>query len=128
MVMSTYDEIDKAISAHGMWKHKLRKAIDVGECESTPEKVCMDNNCAFGKWLHERIDASAKESDYYREIVDLHAKFHKEAGSILGLALQGNKGAANSRMTLTSPFTVLSGTLTRTMKAWQESLKVEEAC
>ena len=53
--MSVHDEIDKAISAHGMWKQKLRNAIDTGECESTPAKVKMDNNCAFGKWLYERI-------------------------------------------------------------------------
>ncbi|MDQ7075021.1 MAG: CZB domain-containing protein [Gammaproteobacteria bacterium] len=120
--MSTHDEIDKAISAHGMWKHKLRKAIDCGVCDSTPDRVTMDNNCAFGKWLHERIDAHDKGSSYYSEIVDLHAQFHREAGAILGLVLEGDNAAASSRMTLTSTFSTLSGNLTRTMKAWQTTL------
>ncbi|MET1255541.1 CZB domain-containing protein [Aliikangiella maris] len=62
--MSTYDEISKAIAAHGQWKQKLRTAIDTGECESTPERVKQDNNCSFGKWLHERIDLAAKESPH----------------------------------------------------------------
>jgi len=48
---------------------KLRSAIDTGECESPPEKVKMDNNCAFGKLLDERIEASVKGSPHYNEVV-----------------------------------------------------------
>lgn len=120
--MSVYDEIDKAISAHGMWKHKLRSAIDTRECESTPDKVKMDNNCAFGKWLHERIDPSVKSSPYYSEIVNLHAQFHKEAGTILELALDGDKDQANKLMGLGQKFSKCSAALTRKMTEWKDSL------
>ena len=120
--MSVHDEIDKAIAAHGMWKQKLRKAIDTGECESTPDKVKMDNNCAFGKWLHERIDPSAKSSSYYNEVIDLHAKFHQEAGTILELALNGNPEEANRLLGIGGNFAKYSGALTRKMKDWQETL------
>ncbi|MCO7225277.1 CZB domain-containing protein [Pleionea sp. CnH1-48] len=120
--MSTYDEISKAIAAHGQWKNKLRNAIDTGKCESTPAKVKQDNNCSFGKWLHGRIDPQAKSSSYYSTVVNLHADFHKEAGSILEVALSGDKNSASQRIGLGSEFSRLSAELTKTMKAWQDSL------
>jgi chemoreceptor zinc-binding protein len=120
--MSVHDEIDKAISAHEMWKQKLRSAIDTGTCESTPDKVKMDNNCAFGKWLHERIDESVKSSPYYTEIVSLYAQFHKKAGAILELALNGDKEKASELMGLGQNFAKYSGALTKKMKEWQGTL------
>jgi len=119
--MSVHDEIDKAISAHGMWKQKLRTAIESGESESTPEKVSSDKNCSFGKWLHERIDPSAKESSYYGEIVQLHAEFHVAAGEILRLALLGDQEKANQLMGLSEDFAQKSGYLTKKMQEWQAS-------
>ena len=91
-----------------MWKQKLRQAIDAGECEPTPDKVKLDNNCAFGKWLNERIDPSVKKSPFYTEIVSLHAQFHKES--------------ANELMGITKGFAKYSGALTKKMKEWQASL------
>ena len=120
--MSLKDDIDLAIGAHGSWKQKLRTAIDTGESPSTPEKVMQDNNCSFGKWLHERITASEKESPYYKEVVELHAEFHKEAGAILALALKGEKDEAYDRIKLGSKFSRVSGGLTRKMKEWQSAL------
>jgi methyl-accepting chemotaxis protein len=121
-MMSTKDEITKAISAHRMWKQKLRLAIITGECESTPERVKMDNNCSFGKWLHERIDPSVKTSSFYLKVVDLHAQFHKEAGKILEFALNGKKHEADELMGLGKDFSKLSDLLIQTMKEWQQSL------
>ena len=120
--MSVHDEISKAISAHGQWKNKLRTAIDTGECESTPERVKQDNNCSFGKWLHERIDPTAKESKYYDTAVEQHARFHQEAGRILEFALNGEKEEANRLIALGSDFSKYSAELTKTMKEWQNSL------
>lgn len=120
--MNVHDEIDKAISAHGQWKAKLRNAIDSGECESTPDKVKMDNNCSFGKWLHYRIDESYKGSGFYGEVLELHANFHKEAGAILEFALKGKKEEANELMKIGGKFASYSGQLTRKMKEWQAAL------
>jgi hypothetical protein len=120
--MSTHDEISKAISAHGQWKQKLRTAIDTGQCESTPDKVKMDNNCSFGKWLYDRIDPAVKSSPFYTKIVKLHAEFHQEAGSILEIALAGDKTAASARIALGSVFAKLSAQLTHEMKEWQGTL------
>ena len=119
--MSVHDEIDKARSAYGAWKQKLRAAIDTGASELTPEKASKDNDCSFGKWLHERIEASEKESSYYVEIVQLHAEFHLAEGEILRLALLGEKDKAIKLMGLTEEFAQKSGYLTKKMKEWQAS-------
>ena len=120
--MSVKEEISKAIAAHGKWKQKLRQAIDTGQCESTPEKVSQDNNCAFGKWLHYRIPDNYRQSKHYKRIVTLHADFHREAGAILALALAGKAEAARQRMQLGGEFSRLSAVLTKAMTAWQQDL------
>ena len=120
--MSVVEEINLAVAAHRDWKFKLRKAIETGQCESTPDKVKMDNNCSFGKWLHYRIDPSVKNTPNYIEIVDLHAQFHREAGSILELALNGDKAKAASLMESGTKFVSLSSSLTVKMMEWQKAL------
>ncbi len=113
------DEIGNAISAHGQWKQKLRVAIDTGASEAKPERVSKDSNCAFGKWLHERIEPEHKKSPYYAEVRELHAKFHREAGAILSLAVVGKKDAANERMKMGGEFAKISGQLTKTLQDWR---------
>ena len=120
--MSTHDEIHKAIGAHGQWKQKLRTAIVTGESESTPAKVKLDNNCSFGKWLHQRVDPTVRSAPIYAKVVDLHAQFHREAGAILELAVNGRPDEANDRMKLGSKFSGVSSQLISTMKEWQATL------
>lgn len=120
--MNVPHEIDKAISAHELWKQKLRRAIDTGKCESDPEKAKLDNNCAFGKWLYEKVDPSVKDSDYYSEIVSLHAQFHIEAGAILDMALKGSKDRANEMLAADQKFVKCSDALISKMKEWQDTL------
>lgn len=120
--MNHHEEIRQAIAAHGKWKQKLRSAIDTGECDSTPFRVKQDCNCAFGKWLHQRIDSRSKATPHYSKVLRLHADFHQEAGSILELALSGDKEAARGKLRLGSPFSRVSAELTKEMGAWQQSL------
>ncbi len=120
--MSTLEEIDKAIAAHESWKDKLRDAIASGESESTPDKVKKDDNCGFGKWLYHRIDPAVKSTAYYQRILGMHAEFHKAAGEILELALQGKKNEATQLMGLSSNFAKCSTSLTRLLLEWKQEL------
>ena len=120
--MDTKEEINKAISAHSKWKFTLRKAIETGVCESTPERVKQDCNCSLGKWLHYRLDESLKLSPLYIEIVEAHAAFHQEAGSILELALSGQHVEAEARIERGSVFAKLSASLVKKLGLWQEQL------
>ena len=116
------NEVSKAISAHGMWKQTLRSAIDTGECSSTPEKVRQDCNCSLGKWLLTRIDPELHKQEIYKEIVEIHAKFHIEASQILTLALSRKIDEANKRIKLGSEFSQLSSQLISKLSQWQKEL------
>jgi len=113
------DEIGKAISAHGQWKQKLRSAIDTGSSDIGPDKVKQDCNCAFGIWLYEHMPEEAKSSTYYKEVREMHARFHIEAGTILGLAVSGNKKDANERMKMGGEFSKLSSQLVKKLQEWR---------
>ncbi|MBV1877398.1 MAG: CZB domain-containing protein [Pseudomonadales bacterium] len=97
-------------------------AIATGECESSPDKVCKDNNCAFGKWLHERIEPDDNPSPHYVVALKLHAEFHVEAARILKPALAGDKIEANNLIKIGSAFSKVSAELTQEMKFWQDTL------
>ena len=120
--MSITEEINEAIETHDMWKIMLRGAINSGTSRSTPEEVKQDINCTLGKWLHDHIDSDTKRSSHYADIVDLHAKFHQQAGSILELALNGNSDKAHTLMGVSQPFARYSALLTLRLKQWKTTL------
>lgn len=117
--MSKAEEIKKAIGAHGMWKVRLRSAVDTGKSEFTVDKVKADNNCDFGKWLH-GLPEGEKKSLSWTKVRDLHAKFHVEAAKILESALAGKKEAAAKGLDTASEFSKLSANLTGAMMSWEK--------
>lgn len=118
--MANPEEIKKAIGAHGLWKQRLRDAIDKGKSEFTVERVKPDNLCDFGKWLYS-LPPAERNTDNWKKIQQLHAEFHQEAARILGLALGNQKSQAESGIAPNSKFATLSSTLTAAMMAWQKS-------
>lgn len=119
--MLNTEEITKAIAAHGMWKQRLRKAIEEGNSEYTVDKLKVDNLCDFGKWLHS-LSSEEKKSTHWPTIQQLHAKFHIEAAHILDLAIKGKIKEAEEAMAIGKNFTMLSGELTSAMMKWKNSL------
>jgi hypothetical protein len=119
--MANVDEINKAIGAHGMWKQRLRQAVDSGQSEFTVERVSPDNQCEFGKWLH-ALPPTDKTSANWKSVQELHAKFHTEAARVLELALKGQKQKADEGLSPDSGFTKVSLDLTAAMMKWKGSL------
>lgn len=115
--MAKADEINKAIGAHGMWKVRLRTAIDSGKSEWSINQVKVDNQCDFGKWLHS-LPEGEKKTDSWKNVCSIHAKFHDEAAKILESALQGKKETAYKGLDVGSEFTKTSSTLTGAMMKW----------
>ena len=70
-------QITAAVSAHGQWKARLATAIKEGKSEFAPAVVRQDNQCAFGKWLYNEIDAASKTDPHYAKVKALHATFHE---------------------------------------------------
>lgn len=116
------EQIKKAIGAHGIWKARLREAIETGHNEFNPEIVEMDDNCDFGRWLYNDILPGLQSTPIYKITVEFHAEFHKEAARILRLSLAGKKKEALNEMKVGSKFSIMSAVLTTTMIEWQESL------
>lgn len=114
-------EIEKALQAHGMWKHRLQAAIETGKTEHSVGTVKVDNACAFGKWLYS-LPASEQGSETWKTVQKLHASFHEEAGRILDLALTNRKTEAVTALTdNTGRFATSSEELTTILLKWRES-------
>ena len=119
--MSTKDAIKNGIGAHGMWKQRLLKAIKTGESEWTPAVVCQDNQCEFGKWLYS-CSPEEKSSPHFKNVKELHAKFHKSAANVLTLALSKKQSDAEKEIASGSEYATNSGALTKEMMAWQSTI------
>jgi len=118
--MAAVEEINKAIGAHGMWKQRLRQAVDTGKSDFTVERVRPDNLCDFGKWLYS-LPAGDQTSAHWKTVRELHDKFHAEAAHILGLAVGGHKQEAEKGLDTGSNFTKISSELTGAMMKWKAS-------
>ncbi len=117
--MSIPEEIQNAIAAHGMWKHRLRSAVDTGKSEFSVAVVCLDNQCPFGKWLHS-VASELKASPRWKCVKVAHADFHREAAKVLELALSGRQPEARDALSFTGKFAAASARLTQEMMAWKK--------
>lgn len=116
------DQITAAIGAHGLWKGRLRAAIDKGKSDFPVDAVRDDRQCSFGKWLFgPELDAQDKKSTHYKICVDLHRRFHLAAAGVMALALAGKKLEAAQALDGNHDFKKLSTELTRVLIAWKEA-------
>jgi methyl-accepting chemotaxis protein len=114
--MSLEQQIQDAIAAHGAWKSRLLKAVQTRQIEITPEVASRDDACAFGKWLGQNSECAAHTR--CSKVRGLHAGFHREAGRILKLALEGKQADASRLLQSESEFSTISGALVIEMMAW----------
>jgi hypothetical protein len=116
--MSLEDEITKAIGAHGMWKMRLRSAIDSGKADVNSVEVAKDNVCPFGQWLYgSTIPTPTRASADYASVRKLHADFHKCASKVLECVALGHKAEADALMV--GEYAKVSGDLTTAMMKWK---------
>ncbi|MFN8359119.1 MAG: CZB domain-containing protein [Candidatus Kapaibacterium sp.] len=113
-------EISRAVAAHGMWKARLRNAIDSGSFDGNVETVKNCHLCEFGKWL-DSVEQSKRDA-HYRDVARLHEKFHGVAAKVAKLVVDKKKDEANSLLSMSGEFTVVSSELTRAMMNWKKAL------
>ena len=115
------EAIKKAVAAHSMWKARLRTAIQSGKTDVPVATIKMDNQCEFGKWLHSSASTiEAKHMNRYKVVKDLHAQFHKMAGQVAELAVEGNRNDAEQL--LDGEYASASVKLTKEMMDWQKDI------
>lgn len=118
------DEINAAIAAHSQWKVRLKGAIDTGKLDVPIGTIRVDDQCAFGKWLHgDTLPAEVKASPHYAKVRELHARFHQVAAAVAEAALAGRKAEAEASMGITGEYGRASADLTRAMMDWLASVR-----
>jgi len=120
--MERIEEIDRAITAHGQWKNRLRAAIESGATAFPIATIRGDEACEFGMWLFGPTftDTERRTLDY-RKTTELHAHFHNVAGRVAELAVGGN--GADAEMLLSRDFELASEKLVAAMLVWKENIK-----
>jgi methyl-accepting chemotaxis protein len=117
--MGINQEIAKAFGAHGLWKTRIKQAIESGHCDHDPENVARDDRCAFGKWLYgSELTEADRASPDYKEVVRRHADFHRTAGGALTKALRGDGTAAHDDL-VKGEFAKAADALGHAMVRWQ---------
>ncbi len=122
--MSLKDEIKNAVGMHGMWKKKLKSAVDSGKIDVQISAIKTDNQCRFGKWLYgPTITEKQRNSSHYQNVRELHAVFHEKASEVAQLVLSGHKAAAMRMLEVNGEFSEASAALTAAMLAWLKEAK-----
>ncbi|MEQ1794311.1 MAG: CZB domain-containing protein [Nitrospira sp.] len=111
------EQIDKAIGAHGAWKVKLRQNID-GTLALNPAEVSVDNRCDFGKWLYS-LTGGQTSDPHYKEVLTLHAAFHRAAAGVVTKVQKGDKAGAEASIGLNGDYASASSKLTAKMMEWK---------
>ena len=116
--MSLQDEITKVIGAYGIWKMRLRTAIDSGKADADAAEVAKDNACPFGQRMYgSTVPAAARASADYTAVRKLHADFHRCAAKVIECVGHGDKAKANALMA--GDYAKISGDLTSAMMKWK---------
>ncbi len=95
-------DVDTAISAHENWKIRLQNVLDGTSTERLdPERVCMDDQCELGKWLHGAGQKRLGKYPAFSVLLARHQFFHAQASTVLALAQAGDKAKAEQVMNTT---------------------------
>ena len=121
MLMLQHDfEVSDALLAHAEWKRRLRDAVVLGHYEHSAEDVGRDDLCELGGWLHS-LPTETRLDPNYDAIIELHAKFHREAAVVLQFLEQGRIDDARDAMASDSEFSQASEELVGLLEAWREA-------
>jgi CheY-like chemotaxis protein len=112
----------KAVSAHVLWTAKLKAAIQSGESSYLLPEVEADDQCELGRWLKSPISPGLHNSPHYAKTLELHHQFHREAGRILRLAIDGKSAEALKAMEANGDITKACSSLVSELRAWNQAI------
>lgn len=118
-------EIGKAIGAHGLWKSRLRNAIETRAAGLDLAQIGRDDACDFGRFLHapalQALFAAPPHAAHHLRVRELHARFHRCACAVAKAARAGDRPRAEALMRADGDYGLSSADLTRAMMAWQQA-------
>jgi len=108
-----------AIATHSGWTTKLRAMIESGKINTTAGTIKLEEQCEFGRWLDgSQFSGAENQTEQYRQVRKLHARFHEEAARIVQLAVSRQKREAESAMSPSSEYAHISSALTEALRTW----------
>lgn len=113
-----YTKLNEAIGAHGAWKLRLRMAAQKGTSSEVIDNAGDCHACDFGRWL-DSLPGDVRAQPEARRTIDLHAAFHKCAGHVAQMAVQGQKDKALAM--LENEFNDASSALKNAVVSWKLS-------
>jgi hypothetical protein len=116
-----------AISAHLGWRTKLNRYIENPDGSLKSDTVCLDNQCALGKWLYgdgQQIKHTLSSEQIFKELVSSHAEFHKCAGSIVKHINEKNEKNAMVELRPSSKYIQVSKKTVQLIKKLQHEMRV----
>lgn len=102
-------DFQSAKSAHIDWKMKLTNYLQRPDGTLDQHKVCLDNACVLGKWIHgDGLAYRDFNPQVFDELKDSHAEFHKTAGQIIEYINLHNNQAAEKLLSPTGKYIQVS--------------------
>jgi len=91
-------DFDEALNAHAQWKLRLLTFINGASKEPLdPKVVGRDDQCGLGKWIHGEAKVHSALPEY-AQLVEIHARFHKAAATVLNSHLSGKTPQAKAML------------------------------
>ena len=118
---TTLEQLDKALAAHSMWKHRLRDLVENGTGEVDAKTAMRDDVCEMGKWLR-GFRPSPTEKRHYESVCQRHTQFHESVGKVALLANMKQTDDARREMGINSAFSKSSAALTADIMAWKKAI------
>ncbi len=116
--MELFDQIDLALNAHRLWRERLKAAIRTGEFTQDVSIVRDASCCNFGVWLR-HLPPPERQTRAWKQVEQLHVRFHQEAAVVLTHALAGKKGEAEKLFGDKGSFTLTSEKLAEALREWK---------
>jgi hypothetical protein len=115
------EQIQKAITAHGVFKVRLGQLVETGGTEMSAATAGADDQCPLGQWLHNGLDPAMKARPQYQTVKDLHATFHHAAGDVVALSAARKRTEALGAMEMGSTFKQASAKLVIALTNWSDT-------
>ncbi|MFZ5628707.1 MAG: CZB domain-containing protein [Spirochaetota bacterium] len=113
-----FEQCDAAIAAHGEWKFKLLKAVDNRGEGLDAQKIALDNQCVFGRWLYSNATEPLRDEAHWQKVRSLHAEFHKTAAEVVTCCQAGEVERAKALIADNSHYALISAELAGALRAW----------
>jgi hypothetical protein len=115
MATTTLDDaIAQAITTHDEWRTRLRTIISNGGTDLDARKVRRSDECDFGKWLEARTP-KVKSSARWKEISELHTRFHDATGRVIELIDERRRAEALASLQPDGEFALAANDLSKAL-------------